>query len=206
MQPPLMLTISEIAQRHKVSKQAVSKAVRKLVEAGGVPVERDGQGRIVRVSLAHYEHARERFLDPSRTRAETDGPAVAPVVQALPGGQGPGDGRDPRSDSFEEAKRLNEWLKYERESIRHKAEAGALVRADKLTEAVTLAGREIQAVVARLQNRADDLALAVSREGAHGLRVKLRQVAFDLSTEIAEKLAAIADAAPTADDLVEVEE
>lgn len=205
MQPAVMLTISEIAARHKVSKQAVSKAVGKLVKAGGIPVERDGLGRVVKVSLAHYEHARERFLDPSRTQAEIDGEGSGGKAAAAERGDAGGvsgegaSNRDPRTDSFEEAKRLNEWLKYERESIRHRIEAGALVRADGISEAVTLAGREIQTVVSRLQNRADELALAVSREGSHGLRVLLRKVAFDLNTEIADKLSAIATLAPSAD-------
>lgn len=212
MQPAVMLTISEIAARHRVSKQAVSKAVRKLVAAGGIPVERDGQGRVVKVSLAHYEHARERFLDPSRTRAEIDGDGAGSAAAGGLGGTGAGapgfageGGRDPRGDSFEEAKRLNEWLKYERESIRHKMEAGALVRTDGIAEAVTMAGREIQTVISRLQNRADELALAVSREGSHGLRMLLRQVAFDLNSEIAEKLASIAEAAPVADEVDEAD-
>ena len=64
-------------------------------------------------------------------------------------------------------------------------------------------GREIQSTVARLPNSADDLALAVSKEGAHGLRVALREKAFELNTKIAELLANLAVQAREHDPAIE---
>ncbi len=50
------------------------------------------------------------------------------------------------------------------------------------------------------------MALAVSREGAHGLRVLLRQIAFELNSEIADRLGKIVEAAAQHDELLEDEE
>ncbi|MCF1502921.1 hypothetical protein L0F51_03960 [Afifella sp. H1R] len=196
--PRVMLSIGQIAEREGVSKQAISKIVKKLVDEHGVPVERDGRGRIARVSLAHFEHHRGHYTNPAKRSA------VAAVSQSANADPGSSEARSP-SDSFEEARRLNEWLKLERGRIEHLEELKQLVRADKLRDALEAIGREIQAAVNRLQNQADDLAVAVSKEGVHGARVKLRAIAFDLNEDIAARLAAIGTKAPAEDDVVKGE-
>jgi DNA-binding transcriptional ArsR family regulator len=52
--PPraIMLSIGDIAQRDGVSKPAVSRKVKQLVEQHGLTVERDGQERVARVNVA----------------------------------------------------------------------------------------------------------------------------------------------------------
>lgn len=200
--PVVFRTVGEIAALHGVSKQAVSKNLKRLVEAGDVPVERDGRGRIVRVSLAHYDHARERFTNPAKTVArpgssDTEGDAGERVATSAP--------RVPPTDSFEEARRQNEWLKVTREKLRHQEEMRQLVRADALAEAMTIAGREIQAIIMRLPNRADDIALAVSREGQFGARTLLRTVAFELAEQIANRLGDVSATAPAGDAMIEDE-
>ncbi len=64
----VMLSPGEIATREGVSKQAISKTVKRLIEEHhDLPVERDARGRIVRVSLAHLErHGIGRVEDASR--------------------------------------------------------------------------------------------------------------------------------------------
>lgn len=190
----IMWSAVEIAARDGVSKQAVSKQIKSLLNAKPeTPVERDGRGRVIRVSLAHLDEFRQRFVNPLKASAplrsidndQPQAPAVAP------------------GDSLEEARRQSEWLKVGREKIRHQEELGQLVRKDRLVDVVSMVGAEIKLVVARLQNRADDLAHAVSREGASGARVLLRKIAFELGNEIADKLAAIAVAAPDTDPLIE---
>ena len=192
----IMWSAVEIAGRDGVSKQAVSKQIKSLLEAKlETPVERDGRGRVIRVSLAHYDEFRQRYVNPLKASAPLRSidaeptPATAPLV--APG------------DSLEEARRQSEWLKVGREKIRHQEELGQLVRKDRLVDVVSIVGAEIKLVVARLQNKADDLAHAVSREGASGARVLLRKIAFDLGNEIADKLAAIAEASPDADPMIE---
>ncbi|WP_223998415.1 hypothetical protein [Aureimonas sp. SA4125] len=191
--PRVMWAISQIAERDGISRQAVSKVVIGLVDDHAIPVERDGRGRISKVSLAHWDHHRSRYSNPAKApvpRPDAAGKAVIPD----------------QKDSFEEARRLGEWLKVERERIRQAEERGRLFRADRTVEALTMAGREIQSLIGKLPNRADDLAVAVSREGAHGLRVLLRQIAFDLSTDIAARLALIASGAPAQDEALTEDE
>jgi DNA-binding transcriptional ArsR family regulator len=185
--PLIWSTATEIAERDGVSQQAVSKAIAKFAASGELPVERDGRGRIVRVSLAHYDHHRERFTNPAKAK-------LRPV-----GDLGPAGPANAAADSFEEARRQNEWLKVTREKLRHQEELKQLVRADVIAEAQTIAGREIQAIIMRLPNRADDIALAVSREGQSGARILLRTIAFELAEQIADRLGEIAAAAPAGD-------
>lgn len=187
----VMRTVSQIAERDGVSKAAVSKAVRKMLDdRPDTPVERGAQGQVMLVSLAHYDHYRQRFVNPAK--------ASAPI-RAVSSASGTS---VDASESFEEARRQSEWLKVGRERIRHQEDCGQLVRRDRLEEAHRLVGREIQSVIRRLQNRADEIALAVSKEGVHGARIALRTVSFDLGNEIADKLAAIAQVAPESDPLV----
>ena len=173
-----MVAPAHVAERDGVTKQAVTKMVRDLAEKSGLPVERDGRGRIVRFSLAHFDHMRERFASSEKVASSR---AVSPALQNSPNADA-GTSRD-------EALRQEAWLKVGREKLRQQELAGNLVRADLLGEALAKAGREIQSMIARLPNSADDLAMAVSKEGAHGLRVALRDAAFEMNTKIAGVLA-----------------
>ena len=59
-----MWSAEQIAARDGVTKQAVSKTVQAILAVmKNVPVERDGRGRVLRISLAHYDHHRERFMN-----------------------------------------------------------------------------------------------------------------------------------------------
>lgn len=188
----VMVTPADVAARDKVTKQAVTKLVRQLVEKHGLPVERDGRERVVRFSLAHYDHYRGEFASSEKVAASRSSSPSSPP-------QNSGTSRD-------EALRQEAWLKVGRERLRQQEDAGQLIRADRTRDALIVCGREIQNIIARLQNKADDMAMAVSREGAHGLRVMLRQVSFDLNTEIANKLAAIVDTAALHDEPIEDDE
>ncbi|WP_283196594.1 hypothetical protein [Rhizobium sp. BT04] len=191
----VMSSVAQIADRDKVSKQAVSKAVKKLLdERPDTPVVRGNQGQVLQVSLAHYDEYRQRFVNPAK--------ATAPIRSISTGASGP---LDP-SDSFDEARRQNEWLKLGRERIKHQEDLKQLVRKDKVEEANRIIAREIQNIVKRLPNNADQLALAVSKEGVHGVRVLLRTIAFDLGNAIADRLVGLANEAPETDELIEDEE
>lgn len=182
----VMWSPGQIAERDGVSKQAVSKMLGKLVADHGIPVERDSRGRIATVSVAHYDHHRGVFGNSAKTPSRATSPQQ--MVE---------------SDSRDEAARQREWLALDRDRLKHQAEAGAVIRADKEAEALGIAGRAIQSEVNRLQNKADDVALAVSKEGVHGARLILREIAFDLNTRIADALAAIAATAPELDAPIE---
>ena len=193
----IMWSIGQIAERDDVSKAAVSKAAKKLLQdRTDTPVERGSHGQVMKISLAHYDEYRQRFVNPAK--------ASAPI-RSSSGSSAPSASLNP-ADSFEEARRQAEWLKVGRERIRHQEELGQLVRKDMLDEAHRSIGLEIQRIVGRLQNNADDVALAVSKEGVHGARTALRKIAFDLGNQIADKLAIIAEQAPEYDEPIEADE
>lgn len=182
--PRVLWSISQIAERDGISKQAVSKVVQALIADHDLPVERDVRGRVSRVSLAHYDHHRGQFANPAKV-------AAARPARPVPEGD--------RGDSFEEARRQNEWLKVEREKLDQARERKLLVRVDMLSEALDRVGREIQSIIARLPNKADEVALAGAKEGVHGVRVLLRDVAFELNTKVADGLSSLASAAPASE-------
>ncbi|MFK0330692.1 hypothetical protein ACIQUB_06170 [Rhizobium sp. NPDC090275] len=196
----VMWSIAQIAARDGISKAAVSKAVKKMLDDWkDTPVERGSQGQVMRVSLAHYDEFRQRFTNPAK--------ATAPIRGVSEGGHSGSTRPPPRDEeSFEEARRQSEWLKVGREKIRHQEDCDQLIRKDRNEEALAIIGGEIQAILRRLPNRADEVAMAVSKEGVHGVRVLLRQIAFAIGTEIADKLAVIAASAPEHDPLIEDEE
>ncbi len=180
-----MWSAEQIAARDGVTKQAVSKTVQAILAVmNNVPVERDSRGRVLRISLAHYDHYRERFMNPAKM-------ATPPAEKTF------------QSDSFEEAKRQSELMKVGREKIRLNEDVSSLIRADKVSEAAQTITHEISLIVHRLQNRADELAGIVAKEGVHGARVALRTIAFDMGNEIADRLVALAEDAPEFDPLIE---
>lgn len=191
----VMLSPGEIAARDGVSRQAVSKTLKRLMKDHDLPVERDGRGRVMRVSLAHYEHFLGKYSNSARVTAGREQGGEAKVQRPL---------ND--AESRDEALRRQAWLKLQREQIEHEEELGRLIRADRLEDAVVTVGRAIQSEVSRLQNYADDVALAVSKEGTSGARLVLRRVGVEIGNRIADRLAGIAEAAPEGDPVIETEE
>jgi len=180
----VMWSVSQIAERDGVSRQAVSKKVKTLVERHGLTVERDGQGRIQAVNVAEYDHLSGRYGDPSKAQAPRKNEA-----QDLP-----------KSESYDEALRQKTWHEAERRRIELDELKKRLVRVDALLDAIARVGEDIVRVIDRLPNATDDLAAAVAREGAHGLRVGLKNVAARMRQDVAQALAALAESAPATDE------
>lgn len=195
----VMMTLSEIAERDGVSRQAISKTVRELIEKHDIPVDRDGRGRIARVSVAHIDHYRERFQNPAKVLA------ARPATPAAKVGHDAVTAPLSEGESFEEARRRNEWLRYSRLKLEHDEACGRLISVDLVEAALDELGRETQALVARLPNHADDLSVPFAKEGVHGLRTALRDVAFQINLSIAERFKEIAATAPQNDVLDEEE-
>jgi len=192
--PQIMWSIKQIAERDEVSRQAVSKGLAKLISDGHeVPIERDSRGRVSKISVAHYDHHRSFFGNSEKGKLpEPDNDRGDELGGRL-------------SESRDEALRQDAWLSLSRKKIAHEENVGALVRADKYAEALSVAGRVIQHEIGRLHNRADEVALAVSKEGERGARGTLRKIAADLGNKIADVLAEIADKAPEHDVMDEEE-
>ncbi|MDI6834820.1 MAG: hypothetical protein QMD99_03780 [Rhizobiaceae bacterium] len=200
----VMWSIAQIAARDGVSKPAVSKTVKKMLEARPeTPVERGAQGQVLGISLAHYDEFRQRHVNPAKATAP-----LRPIEGSLVDGRRLADPPRlvPDQDSFEEARRQSEWLKVGREKIRHQEECGQLVRRDRLEDGHKAIGAALLSIIRRLPNRADAVALAVSKEGVHGVRVLLRELAFEIGNQMADKLAELAEAAPEHDPLIEDDE
>lgn len=182
----VMMTVAEIARRDGVSKPTVSLHIKRLVERSGLTVERDAQGRVASVNVAEYDHLRGFVGDPSKAQAP---------ARSRPSGR-----LDlPAGESYDEALRQKTWHEAERRRIELDALKGALVRRDRLTEATLRVAADIVRTVDRIPASADDLAAAVARDGAHGLRLALKKLATSLRADIASALEAIAAGAPERD-------
>lgn len=179
----VMWAIGQIADRDGVSKPAVSKTVAKLVKDHDLPVTRDARGRVATVSVAHYDHLRSIFGSSQQMAAPPASPSVEP--------EGLG--------TRDEALRQQAWLTLDRSKLEHQRDVSEVVRSDKVGEGLEAAGRAIQGIVLRLPNSADDLALAVSKEGTSGVRIALRRLATDMLGQIADALDGVAAGAPATD-------
>lgn len=175
--PPraVMLSVAELATRDQVSKPAVSRRVKQLRERG-LQVELDAQGRVAKINAAQYDELKSRFSDPSKAQAPR-------LVDAM-------------AESYDEALRQKTWTEAERARLRLLEEQGKLVRVEQLADALAQAGEKIVRSVDLVLNDVDDLAAAVAKEGAAGLRIALKKITFRLKGEMAEALSAIAADAP----------
>jgi DNA-binding transcriptional ArsR family regulator len=185
--PPraVMLSIGEIATRDGVSKPAVSRKVGQLVERHGLAVERDAQGRVARVNVAEYDHLRGRVDDPSKAQAP-----AAPIAPAV---QTPG-------ETYDEALRQRTWTEAERARLKLEEERRQLVRVAEVADAAALCAEDVIRVVKRLTNSVDDMANALAREGAHGLRTLMKTITDRQCTEIADAFERLASLARTPSD------
>lgn len=185
--PPraVMLTLGELAARDGVAKPTVSIHVKKLVEAHGLTVERDGQGRVARVNAAEYDHLRGRYGDASKAQA----PRAADPPPALA-----------QSETYDEALRQKTWVDAETRRLALNELRGNLVRRDKIVEALRLCGEEIGRPLDQLAQEADALAEAYDRDGLHGLRVALKAVGRRARERMAVALEGVAAEAPHADE------
>jgi len=176
----VMWTVSRVAERDGVSKQAVSKKVRALAEKHGLSVNRDGQGRIVSFNVAEYDHLRGRFDDPSKSQApaKTDTPASN------------------QSETYDEAVRQKTWLEAEKRRLELAEIKGELVRVGKVTDAVVRSFEQINRIIDRLPSATDELAAAVAKDGGHGLRVALKNLSGRMRGDIADALETIAAGEP----------
>lgn len=182
----LMWTVTQIAERDGVSKQAISKRVAKLAEGQGLTVERNAQGHITALNVAEYDHLRGRYADPSKAQA----PAR---LQRQSGQVSP-------NDSYDEALRQKTWHEAERRRLELAEMKGDLVRKDMIEASLDQVGERIVQVIDRLPRIADEIAAAVAKDGTHGARVLLKLQASRLRDEIAKALASLAQEAPEQDE------
>lgn len=167
----VMWSISDIAERDGVSKQAVSKKVGDLVEKHGLTVERDSRGRVASVNVAEYDHKRGLFDDPSKTQRPAQ-----PEMKVKP------------SETYEEALRQKTWHEAERRRLELESLKGSLVPLAEIEIALGEVAADIIQALDRLPALADDIAAAIARDGGHGARVVLKGEVERLRSAIADAL------------------
>lgn len=180
--PPrtVMLSIADLAARDRVSRPAVSRRVKQLREIG-LQVELDGQGRVALVHSVQYDELKGRVADPSKAQAPPAPQLQAPI---------------PTGETYDEALRQRTWTEAERSKLRLLEEQGKLLRVDELADALAQAGEKIVRAVDLILNDVDDLAGAVAKDGASGLRAALKKVAHRLKSEMADALSGIVAQTP----------
>lgn len=184
----VLWTSKQIAERDDVSQQSVSKSIKRLmVNKPDTPVERDGRGRIMKVSLAAYDEFRNRAIDPSQVRGK---PIASPELSSA------------ATPSLERARLEGIQLKNDRDRLAHYEELKRLMRRDRVEDAMFAVGKEIGDLVLHLPNDADDVAQAGAKEGVHGIRLELRKISIKLANSIADKLDEMSASAPKEDEVL----
>lgn len=176
--PALMMSIADIARRDGVTKPAVSKSVKRLVEKHGLTVTRDGQGRVAAVNVAEYDDLRGQYDDPAHEQR-----GAAPE----------------KPTTYEDARTRQALYDGERSRIRLAQEIGDLVWRRDVELAMASAGEQIGRTIDQLAGVVDELAAAYTQGGLQALRVKLKELTHKVRSDIADILeASAADAAETA--------
>lgn len=186
---PALMTIGELAAREGVTKQAISKTVKRLIEHHRLAVERDARGRVAKVDRESFDRLRHIHGDSSkRHEPPAPEPIVLPTNATLDGA---------RREQIVEATRLTR--------LRLAAEAEALVRVDRVEEAANRLAEEIARQVDILPFL-DDLIAAYQREDMHGVRMAAKRANEQMRARIAEACAQLAQAAPARDDTIAAED
>ncbi len=184
-----VLTITAIADRDEISRQAVAKMVRTLVERHNLPVERDRRGRISGVDIETYDLLRARHGQSGQIRQPAAPSALA----------------DTNDSTIDGARRLKTIEETRLLRMKVAAEAGSTIRRDKHEEAMMRLGEEIARSVDLLPY-IDRLAAAHAQGDMHGLRVEVKRVTTEIRTRISDACAGAAIAAPERDELLVAEE
>ncbi|WP_342106360.1 helix-turn-helix domain-containing protein [Methylobacterium sp. SI9] len=180
-----MMSIAEIAARDGVSKPTVSIAVKRLVEQHNLSVQRDRQGRVALVNVVQYDRLRGQHADLSKAQAPR--PAALEAALAMPAG--PAMPIDPSAPVYTVEQARNMAYKAELARLDLEERQGKIVHVDAVRACALRAGEEIVRVLERLPQAADDLAVALTREGSHGVRLVLKQTVLTMRRDIADALA-----------------
>lgn len=184
-----ILTIGAIAERDQITRQAVAKMVKTLVERHNLPVEHDRRGRVSGVDIATYDRLRGQHGQSSQVR-HTSPPTVSTETD------------DATVDGARRLKTIEETRLLR---MKVAAEAGNTIRRDRHEEAMARLGEEIARCV-DLVPYIDRLAAAHSQGDMHGLRVEAKKVTTEMRARISDACAGAAMAAPERDELLVSEE
>ncbi len=182
--------MARIADRDGVSRQSVSKMVARLATHHGLRVIRTPQGHVQSVDVAHYDHLRAMYADPSKGQR----PALQPPPAVAPADPAP-----PRGDSYDEALRQKTWQEVERRRLDLEVARGRLINAEATRSALVTAGVRIADLLLRIESEAETVQAASNKDGIAGARRAMRAIAQRLAADIAQALEQALDEAPQED-------
>lgn len=189
--PAVLVTISDLARREGVSKQAISKRVARFAAENKLTVH-DGPRGSRLVSLAEFDRVVGQTADLGRTAA------AATVRRAA---------EPSASHAFTSEQARHKAYQADLAQLDLEERLGRLVPTAKLAEAGSRIAEAANRVIDAFAGRADDVAAAVHKDGTPGARAELRTMSRDLRAALARELVGLADLAargtapaPPADD------
>lgn len=178
------VAVSQIAERFRVSRQAVSKRVAKLREGGKLQTR--GEGRALRVHLPTYESLVSEAHDPAQdlrnrhVKRSDDEEAVAPKAES------------PREPSvFDNAAAREKNAKAQLAELQLAQKRAELVRARDLEGAAVEIGTTIAQIVNANMSQFGKV-YAAARAGEDAVRIEMLAIKQNMLQSIAEAMGKIA--------------
>nr|WP_316228583.1 winged helix-turn-helix domain-containing protein [Bradyrhizobium sp. SZCCHNR2023] len=175
----LWLTISDIARRKGKSKQAISKRVKTLIEAGLLQTK-PGDKNTTLVNLAQFDRAVGQVGDAAKEQAAATRAAVKVDAPQDPH-DGGGDSPDYREHQARE-KQYAADLKF----LELQERLGNLVPVSDLADQANKCAEVLVRVFDRLPTFAEQMAASVGKDGAAGARASFKEIARELRTAAAD--------------------
>jgi hypothetical protein len=166
------LTISALAAQKGVSKQAISKNLKRWADLG-TPVSTRREGRTLMVNVAEYDACKGEIGDLGRELGEQTKKAAEVETDPVYTRE------QARAKAYEADLKL----------IERDRQLGKLIEVDALRSATTACGEGLVRVIEQIVTRAEEVATAVSRDGVLGARGALKAIAHDLRAQAAEEFA-----------------
>ncbi|SNY94073.1 hypothetical protein SAMN04515647_4397 [Cohaesibacter sp. ES.047] len=193
----VLISPKELAEKLGVTSQAVTKNIRRWRDQGAF---NDGELRfsgrkVVSVSEAKYRLLYDQVINLNMKRGEDENgeSSIDPSIES---------GLNSEDKSRVAQLKLREAeVNIEIKELRLAKEAGKLLDAEKLMEGLLGCARDISAKINRLENKTEKLVTAFKRDGDHGVRNALREIAFETNEQISRSLMAIAKDAEEGDPL-----
>lgn len=185
----MWMSISDLARERGVSKQGISKNLKRWASAGrAIPTKKSGRETLIKV--VEYDLALGQVGDQARILGEATkkgfGPAgVSPV--------------DPDAPVYTREQARAKQYEADIKEIELEKLRGELVEVSQLRDAATAAAESMLRAIDQMPARAEDLSVATKMPVAQ-CRVFLKTAARDLRQRVTDVFAGLAARAMTADD------
>lgn len=183
------MSISDLARERRVSKQGISKNLKRLASAGrAIPTRKSGKETLIKV--AEYDLALGQVGDQARilgeaTKKGIDGPGAPPT--------------DPDAPIYTREQARAKQYEADIKEIELAKLRGELVEVSQLRDAATAAAESMLRAIDQMPARAEELSVATKMPVAQ-CRVFLKSAARDLRQRVTDVFAGLATRAMAADD------